>query len=261
MDTHYPTIDQPATQDYVLAIFNEINRQQLCECWGSPELDEFLSFDSTVQDLVEAFEWFEWPGWPGLGRVCNHVFGIECSDADWKAVLEPADKKRLAGVCDLIARHARRQVIRPARLLGCACASAGAFLTIRSLLQEAGADAAEIAPSTLLAPYTCQYVMQFMGPISWLAPGALPMARIRQPLYDVGLLGCPVGFAILLIGICSDLHLLAAAGGLICIEGYALSWIAARCQLPSRVDFGELRTFRDLAVALAEGGHAGSGTL
>src|ERR1051325_217542 len=170
MDTHYPTIDQPATPEYVLAVFNEMNRQQLCDSLGTPSPDKSLSFDSTVQDLVDAFEWFEWPSWPELGRLCNELFIIDCSDADWEEVMEPAHEKRLAGVCEWIARHARRQAIRPARLLGRTCTSAGAFLTIRSMLQQAGADVAEIAPSTLLAPYTCRYVNQFMGPISWLAP-------------------------------------------------------------------------------------------
>src|SRR5437773_2188382 len=117
MDTHYPTIDQPATPEYVLAIFNELNRQQDCGCWGSYQPDK-LSFDSSVQDLVEAFEWYQWTGWPGLGRVCNQVFNIDRSDADWEAVLEPAQERRLDGVCELIAQHARRQVIRPARMLG-----------------------------------------------------------------------------------------------------------------------------------------------
>ena len=257
MDTHYPTIDQPATPDYVLAIFNEVSRQQYCGCWGSYQPDE-LSFDSTVQDLVEALEWFEWPEGPEFGRACNRFFRIDCSGAEWEAVSKPANEKRLAGVCELIARHARRQVIRPARLLGRTCTSAGAFLAIRSLLQEAGANAAEIAPSTLLAPYTRRYVMQFMGPISWLAPGALPIARIRQPLYDAGLLCYPVGGALAIIGSCSGPSLLMVAGCLMCIASIPLTWIAARCMLPSRVEFGELRTFRDLAKAITEGGHADS---
>ena len=259
MDAHYPTIDQPATPEYVLAILNELRRQQFCGCWGSYQPDE-LSFDSTVQDLVEAFMWDEWSDWPGLGRVCNQVFRIECSDADWEAVSEPADEKRLAGVCELIARHARRQVIRPARLLGRPCTSSGAFLTIRSLLQEAGADATEIAPSTLLAPYTRQYVMQFMGPISWLAPGALPMARIRQPLFDVGLLGSAAGLVLAGIGGCSGLFVLIAAGVLMYIAGVPLTWIAAR-RLPSSVEFGKLRTFRELAMAIAEGANVDPGTV
>jgi hypothetical protein len=137
--------------------------------------------------------------------------------------------------------------------------TAGAFLTIRSMLHEAGAYAEEIAPSTLLAPYTRQYAGLFLGPISWLAPGTLPMVWVRQPLRDAGLLSFPIGVALSIIGGCSGLDLLVAFGILVVITGFALAWIDALWLAPASVEIGDLRTFRDLARVIAEGGDASPG--
>jgi len=171
-------------------------------------------------------------------------------------VLEPAHEKRLEDVCALIAQHVRLPQVRPAHLLGCTCSPAGAFLTIRSLLHRAGATADEIAPSTPLAPYTRRYCELFLGPISRLVPGALPLVRIRTPIYDAAIWGTMAGILCLAVGACSGLHLLTAAGGLLFVAAYSLTWIAARSMLPASVEFGELRTFRDLAVVVAEGSAA-----
>jgi hypothetical protein len=249
MEVHYPTIDQPATPEYVLAVLQDMHRQQ---CQWDPEADRdfVLSMETTVEEWRTACALVEWKR---LGRAHNENWAIRITDAEWRAVLEPADEKRLAEVCELIACRATRPVIRPARLFDCNCAPAGAFLTIRSLLHEAGEDAAnEIAPSTPLAPYFRRHTNVFLGPVSRLAPGALPPVRIHNPLYDAALLGSGVGLLTALIGACVS-PWLVAVGVFLFVLGWALTWYAARWRLPASVEFGELRTFRDLAVVVAEG--------
>jgi hypothetical protein len=249
---HYPTIDQPATPEYVLAVLRDMHRQQ---CQHDPEADAHavLSFDTTVAEWRDACDLIEWRE---LGRGYNQIWGIACQDHEWRAVLEPPRVRRLADVCQLIAEHAARPVIRPSRMLGSTCAAAGAFLTIRSLLHEAGAPAGEIAPSTPLAPYTRRFAEVFLGPVARLAPGSLPPVRIRTPVYDVALWGMLVAAVCLLVGPCSGMHLLTVLGVLSFTLAYALTWYAARCLLPASVEFGELRTFRDLAIVVAEGSPA-----
>jgi hypothetical protein len=162
----------------------------------------------------------------------------------------------LAGVCKLIARYARRPVVRPARFFGGNCGPAGVFLTVRSWLCDDGACAADIAPSTPLAPYVRRYNALFLGPISRLAPGALPLVRIRTPIYDAAVWGLLAGIVSIVVGACSGLDLLKLVGGLVFAGAYAATWIAARGMLPASVEFGGLQTFRDLAVVLAHGGLA-----
>jgi hypothetical protein len=203
VDVHYPAIDSPATPEYVLAVLRDMHRQQ---CQHDPEVDSgaLLSFNTTVAEWRDACDLI---GWRELGHAYNQFWGIACKDHEWRAVLEPARQRRLADVCQLIAAYATRPVIRPSRMLGSTCAPAGAFLTIRSLLHEAGAPAGEIAPSTPLAPYTRRFGAVFLGPISRLAPGALPPVRIRTPVYDAAIWGVLVAVLCLLVGSASGMYL------------------------------------------------------
>jgi hypothetical protein len=252
MDIHYPTDDKPATPEYVLAVLRGWHRQ---ECQFNPEADPdaVLSFDTTVAEWRYACQLV---GWRKLGRAHNRLWGIACSDDDWWAVLEPARERRLTDVCQFIAARVARPEIRPSRLLGSACAPAGAFLTIRSLLHDAGASAREIAPSTPLAPYARRFAEVFLGPMSRLAPGALPLVRIRMPVLDVAIWGALAGYLCALVGACCGVPMLSWAAVVLWVASYALAWYASHYLLPASVEFGELRTFRDLAIVVAEGSRA-----
>jgi hypothetical protein len=253
VDISYPTIDEPASPEYVMAVIRDEHRQQReYDLEADPEA--VLSLETTVADWREACDLV---GWRKLGRAHNQVWGINCSDAEWRAALEPADQKRLADVCRLIAAHAVRPVIRPSRLLGSHCGPAGAFLTIRSLLHQAGAAANEIAPSTPLAEYARRYTAVFLGPVARLAPGSLPPIRLRTPVYNAAFCGLLVAILCLLVGQCSGLYSLAIAGLLLSVSSYALLSYAARYMLGASVKFGELRTFRDLALVVANGKRRG----
>ena len=226
MDVHYPTIDEPAVPEYVMAVLQDMHRQQ---CQSDPEADPgaVLSLDTTITEWRDACDLL---GSKKLGRAHNEFWGISCSDAEWHAVLEPAGQKRLSGVCQLVAERTVRPVIRPARLFGSNCAPAGAFLTIRSLLHQAGEQVDDIAPSTPLASYARRHAAVFLGPVSRLSPGSLPPVRIRTPIYDAVVWSLLVALLCLLIGACSGLHLLSIAAVLLFATAYALTW-SARCLL------------------------------
>src|SRR5579871_4381115 len=249
MDVHYPTIDELATPEYVLAVLRDQHRQA-CQ-FGDADGNVVLMPDTTVAQWREACDLLEWRE---LGRAENEFWGIKCSDAQWRRVLTPENKSRLADVCQFIAARARRPMIRPAAFFGSRCVSAGAFLTIRSLLADAGAQAKDIAPSTDLAPYTRRYHDVFLNSISRLAPGALPLVRIRPtPNHNVVL-------ALMLLGMICEIAGRGEETGCITIIGmlliglcYLSSFGKSRCS-PTSVEFGELKTFRDLAVVVAAAG-------
>jgi hypothetical protein len=146
MGSCYPTEAKSATLEYFLSVIRDEHRQQ---CRYDPEADiaADLTFDSTVAewrdacDLLPTFQ---------LGRALNVLWNIHCSDEQWRHVLESARARRLSDVCRLIASRAQRSIARPARLLGRSCYEVGVFLTIRSMLVDAGADAQSIAPSAPL---------------------------------------------------------------------------------------------------------------
>jgi hypothetical protein len=158
----------------------------------------------------------------------------------------------LKDVCELIARKTVRPRIRPARLIGSTCLPAGAFLTIRAFLHDAGEPVEQIAPSTPLAPFTRRHAHLFLGPISRLAPDSLPPVRIHTPIYDAAMSVFIVGLLCLLVGSCIQQQL-AIAGGIVAAVSYAILWYVANRVLPASVEFGELKTFRDLAIVVARG--------
>src|SRR5262249_34632314 len=167
------------------------------------------------------------------------------------AVLEPAEAQRLEDVCAFIAEQATRPRIRPASLFGAPCLTAGVFLTIRSLLHRAGADVHRLTPSTPLAPFARRHLEVFLGPITRLAPGALPPVDIQTPVYDTTVWGSLIGLLFIGIGSWASVPWLTIAGGFIFVVSYLTTWVAVAWFLPSRVDFGDVRTFRDLAQIIA----------
>ncbi|MFI5379101.1 MAG: hypothetical protein ACHRHE_07390 [Tepidisphaerales bacterium] len=258
MNEHYPPIYVDATPDDILAILRDRHRQQ---CTHDPEADPeaSLTHESTIRDWRQACDLL---GWRRLAEAMNVWWSVDIPLEQWRGVLEPAKDHKLRDVCELLTRHAKVPRVRAWRLLGDECIPAGAFLTIRSYLAAAGADAGEIAPSTPLAEYTRHYPGVFLGEVSKLAPGALPTVKISAPLYY----GCGCGFALswvgMVIGTCAGLHVLTVLSAIVTGFAYLGLWIAARCVPPASVEFAGLRTFRDLSLAVAAGGRVlpGCGT-
>ena len=102
-------------------------------------------------------------------------------------------------------------------------------------------------------PYTRLHADVFLGPISRLVPGALPLVRIDGPKVS-SWAGCSLGLGLLVlwIGSCFRWPVVALIGGLVATISWLVAQIAdSRDVPPERVEFGDLRTFRDLALALA----------
>jgi hypothetical protein len=258
MQSSYPVLEEPATPHYVLAVLRDWHLQACALDEADPEVT--LSFECSVDEwrnahLDDSLGWHEW----AAGQ--NQLWGIECPDAEWREVLTPRRNKTLHGVCELIARHATRPRIRPACLLGARCETAGAFLTVRSLLHQAGADAAEIAPSTPLAAYTRRHPEVFVWQVSRLAPGALPPLRVQGPwLLDLAGYGVAIALTLLplaaaayLLGLILPCQFLVAGSALSFCVWIFVAWFGHHCLLPRRAEIGYLRTFRDLARVLVRG--------
>jgi len=257
-----PPVYVPATPKFILEVIRDSHRQQ---CQFDPEADpsaEF-SFETTTGDWRSACDLVDAKG---LGRALNQEFGLNFPDDVWHGVLEPPWERELRGVCELIASQAERPTIKPVTILGSTCLPAGAFLAIRFLLKEAGADVSTVAPSTPLANYTRSFLGVFLGPVSRLAPNALPDVRVWTPWYDLSIIG--FSFGLLLFGGSAMLTALwakagwaMAGGAILAVSSWAGTWIAGRYLPPASVEFGTLRTFRDMAECVAEGVQPTSGIL
>jgi hypothetical protein len=250
MEASYATIDEPATPEYVLAVLRDEHRQS---GQFNPNVDRRaeLSFETKISEWRDACDLLPWRA---LGRAYNQHWAIRSSDSEWYAVLEPACEKQLLDVCQLIARHAVVRRIRPVKLLGTKCLSGGAFLTIRSLLYDAGANVGEIRPSTPLAEFTCSYCETFLVPIARLAPGALPAVRIRTPLNVAAASMFLLGALLVGLGASVSWPLVVVTGGLLYLSGTA-TCICAWYLPPASVEFGSLQTFREMALLIARACH------
>ena len=235
----------PMTPDDVLAIFIEWHR---CQSWWDPEADPdaVIASDMTIAQWRDACDLIPWQP---LGRRLNEYFRTKFTDDDWRAVLTPPGKRRLHEVCALIATRARREVIEPVELMGRPCEGAGAFLAIREILRDAGADVRGLAPSTPLAAYARRHLGAFMR-IATLAPGTLPRVFIHTPGYDVFLYGYMAGAALGFISFVAPARwALIALGFALCALSWLGMWITAQHH-PAAVQVGNLLTFRDLAMAV-----------
>ena len=249
MDRHYPPITVDSTPDDVLAVVRDMHRQQ---CAYDPEANPCvsLSHDSTIAEWRDACDLLPWAQ---VAEAMNSFWSVAIPMAEWWEALEPPKTRPLRGVCELLAGRSKVPRIRPATILGARCVTAGAFLTVRSHLADAGADVSNLAPSTPLGEYTRQYAGVFLGPVSRLAPGALPTVKIRTPVYHTFIYGMLVAWVAGVVGLCAGLHAVALLAGLATAICYGGIWIAARRLLPTSVEFPGLVTFRDLSRMLAAG--------
>ena len=252
-----PPIFVPATPEYILDVIRDSHRQQ---CGYDPEADPAadLTFDTTIDEWREACDLF--PAGK-LGEYLNYEWGLEHSDSAWREVLEPSPPRNLRDLCQFIASSANRPVIEPVTILRSACLPAGAFLAIRSILRDNGANVDGLRPSTPLGDYARRFGWVFVGPISRLAPNSLPRVRVHVPWYNLATLILALGFLGLLIAplACLFLSLKGGAAAWMILTPFGLVVSSLACMElvsrfpPSRVEFGSLRTFRDLATAIADG--------
>ena len=242
--------EEPATAEFILAVMRDQRRYRNAEGYGDCSIE--LTFDTTVAEWRKSSDL---PGTKRLGRGLGSFFGMNYNDSEWRSLLDPAKERRLLGVCEAIATKGTRRRVRPVRVLGSAdCVPAGAFLAIRSLLVEAGADRSKIKPSTRLDQYCDDYDAIFFDQIAVLAPGSVPCFRkqnSRDMMAAASIAACFVLFlstavALEFVGFHDAKNWLLVIWSIV----GAIFWEI----FEPRRELAGLTTFRDLAIAI--GSHA-----
>jgi hypothetical protein len=248
----------PATPEYVLAAIRDSYRQQ-CQYDPETEPDVDLTFNTTIDEWRSACDLIPWRE---LGRVLDDEWSLGRPQDAWRTVLTPEWKRTLRTLCEFISEGAIRPSIEPATILGTTCLPAGAFLAVRSLLRDAGANVDSVRPSTPLDEYTRDYLGVFLGPISRLAPNAIPDAQLSMSgtnqimslLESFSTVGYLISILIVQIGYFLFRSPLVVAGGtILAVVSLAATRMTVHDSPQSQVVFGSLRTFGDLARVLADG--------
>jgi hypothetical protein len=137
------------TPNEVLEIF-QINH----ETWS--KLDEEVEAGVITKDQ-SIFEWRcmnNLIDWPELYRVQNEIFEISLSKTEWLEAVLPEKQKTVWDLCQLLASHARKPVLKPVKILGSECPSASIFLSLIKSLGRQNINIADLRPGTAISTLT-----------------------------------------------------------------------------------------------------------
>lgn len=244
-------VERPAMPDYVLDVIRDSYRHQVeYDPESEPGVD--LSFETSVAEWRDACDLI---AWKPLGKALGSEWRFNATSSEWKAVLEPANEKRLFDVCGFIASRATRFEVVPSRLLGSVCYGGGTFLAVRQMLSGCGAEVGSLRPSDAIAPYLKSHIGVFLGPISGLAPNRLPPIKVHNSSANAYLV-------LFLAGVFSasafnyfDSSIVVLAAIAVAVTGLIL----ARVDPGVRYQFPGIATFRDLVECMLGDGAAPDG--
>jgi hypothetical protein len=240
MTIDYPLDQAPATPEYVLEVFRALHQMAL----AAGEADRLsISFDTRIRDWEESL-WIDTWGHGGFGAAMNAQWGTDISLAEWKA-FRYADRN-LGDLCRLISSRATRPMIRPWKHVAGNCLPAGAFLTLRAALAEAGVDPKLLTPSSPLEPFLTRRYDSLWIQLNRLAPGCSPLPAhtsfgrlLEKGIAMCTLLSLPALFLLPIVGVPL---LVVSAVGLFLTTRYLGYW---------KFSDPDIHTFRDLAYCLA----------
>jgi hypothetical protein len=240
----YEITSRPMTSDEVFASLVDFQRDEL----GIQLLGE-ATRETPVREL---FNTFEAGTWADVANGLNRLFDLHVSHAYWQPILLPKRKRMLGGLCDFIAERATVPIIQPVTVMGDSSLAAGAFLAVRRIFADAGADVSELRPSSLVSPYFRTSLDTVLPRLMRAAPGCIPIPRVEVPVHSAFGWGFAASWFIVMCG--GWLHCPPAArvmGGIGMAACSAAAWICGRAVKPRAVHFGTARTFADLARVIA----------
>jgi hypothetical protein len=234
-----PVAWRTATPEDVLAVIQDGHRFQ-AELDPEADSDARLDFDSTVAAWREACDLVRWRP---LAKALNRWFSVSIDLNVWRTVLEPADERRLRGVCELLAAHAKLPAVTPVGQ----CSAAATFLSLRALLARNGIPVAELQPSTPLAPVLHHHLSAVVDSLVMFAPGAAP---IIQATWSTR---AKLAWGLFVAAVCGGLVLYMTGRPLLMLGVWfaagAVAWLCKAAFRP-KYRLGQLQTFGDLARVL-----------
>ncbi|HEV2292924.1 MAG TPA: hypothetical protein VGR35_03660 [Tepidisphaeraceae bacterium] len=186
--------------------------------------------------------------WADAGNGLNELFGTSIAREQWRAAFKPARSRTIGAICDLIAQHAKVPVIEPVIVFGDRSLAAGAFLVVRRIFADAGADVSNFRPSSPLTPYLRDKCGNVLPHLMRVAPGRIPTPAVDAPVHDAFTWGLFVSCGILVLGKWLRVPPMAMMmAGVSTILFCIMLWACNRAVKPRDIRLGDARTFRDLA--------------
>lgn len=161
------------TAEEILEIFKEQHR--LCSPLD-PEADPCAEISSEM--TIREWRWAnDLLGWKKLCKFLNQEFRIDIPEKTWYDILEPAKTRLLIEVCELIAKHAKKEYFQERKLFGQPCLKASLFLTIKRNLEKKGVNVSDLRPSSSFNEYLDKYFSPVLEEIT--LTGTKPIDKIE----------------------------------------------------------------------------------
>lgn len=239
-----PPRSRPMTPEEVLDGVRDLYARAAGLSWEAAAAE--IEFETALGDIL-AVEGFD-------SDTIELYFGTGSLTEEWYRRVWEFGTVR--GLCFALAQFVEVPSIEPVVVAGRPCWAAGAFLTIREVLANAGVDVSELRPSTPLLPYVWVRPDVFEWELPRLAPGRVPVVRFENRRLSRRILGAVVGFGGLLLSVWIGRGF-PVVGGLMAgafVKLFLLDLVRAPWAARRRnwsVEFGGLYDFRDLAAAIA----------
>lgn len=137
----------------LLEIFKEQHR--LCSPLDPmADPDFILSPKTTIGEMRDAQDLLPWDQY---SEFLNQEFKIDISKEDWDKVLNPDDENTLGDLCEFLSKVAKKENVKPIKILGVECLSAALFLTLKRNLKNKGVNITDLKPSTNIEEFLTVY--------------------------------------------------------------------------------------------------------
>ena len=216
-----------------------------------------LTFETTIADWQEICDLVETTQ---LWKYLNYYFRIDHVKESWMATLEPEDTKTLGDLCNFIARHADKEIIRPIKLFGSNCETAAIFKSLTAKLKDRGIDISGIRPTSELEPLVKKYSSVLIEEINQIDPTVLPPINYKTNwVYKWGLRTFIALLFVTFFLAYKELKWAWITGG-ITLVGYIMIWIGAILK-PKQASFAGIQTVADLVRRINTAPNMGLGVM
>lgn len=180
-----------------------------------------------------------------LWQYLDKLFKMDKSNKEWMQILKPENKVTLRELCEFIAINTAKIGVKPRKLFGKSCYSAGIFKALMTELESRGLNTRKIRPSSKLEPLVIDSKGGIVEIVNLLNPKALPPIEFRgSRMYEWGMEIMHWGFIALIITAFLSKSLTIFVS-IILIIAYLLIWIGAGMK-PQKAKYEGIETVRDL---------------
>lgn len=108
-----------------------------------------------------------------LAKIYHKKFRIDRPTSELENIFLDENNRTVFDFCEYISKHAKRENIKPIKLLGQNCQTASIFRTLKQNLTKKGVDTTQLKPSSEINPFFLKYGGILIDEVNRIAPGTM----------------------------------------------------------------------------------------